>query len=176
MKKQRETTAEFLTRLYSDPEWVRQNEERERKHQQFRQQLREEEKPLLADLAAVGWQVESVWDLVNTAKRYPEAVPILAEHLLRPYHPRIREGIVRALTVREARGPAAWEILRELKRNNDNPENSFRCSLINALTVIADRSMFHEIESFMHDERFNIYLKDLERILKRFSKTTRRPS
>ena len=166
--KKRETTAEFLARLHSDPEWVRQNQERERKRQEFSQMLADEERPLLADLAAVGWQVESVWDLVNTAKRYPVAVPVLLEHLQRPYHNRIREGIARALTVPDARGSGAWEILRELKRSHSAVEKEFRWTLINALTVVADRSMFQEIESLTHDDRFKDQLL-IKRILKRIS-------
>ena len=54
--------------------------------------------------------VETVWDLVNTVGPYPTAIPILLRHLFRPYRDRTREGIARALGVREAR-PVAWDQL-----------------------------------------------------------------
>jgi hypothetical protein len=61
--------------------------------------LKEEEKPLLADLNSVGVCIDSVWDLVNTSEPYPIAVPVLTRHLSMPYGRRIKEGITRALTV-----------------------------------------------------------------------------
>jgi hypothetical protein len=71
--------------------------------------MRSEEEPLLADLRAIGWRVESVWDLVNTRTQYPEALTTLLNHLQRPYSDRIKEGIARALAVPEARD--AWSTL-----------------------------------------------------------------
>ena len=43
-----------------------------------------------------------MWDLVNTQKPYPKAVPVLFEHLESGYPEPIREGIARALAVPEA--------------------------------------------------------------------------
>lgn len=71
--------------------------------------LRAEEQPILADLRKVNWNVESIWDLVNTSKKYPEAVPILLKHLLLPYSDRTREGLARSLAVPEATD--AWPTL-----------------------------------------------------------------
>lgn len=71
--------------------------------------LRIEEEPLLSELREVGWNCESVWDLVNTSKRYPEAIPVLLKHLQLPYSDRTREGIARSLAVREAK--SAWPII-----------------------------------------------------------------
>src|SRR5437868_2471251 len=75
-----------------------------------------DEKPLVEALAGAGRPVKSVWDLVNTAESYPEAIPVLIEHLQQPYQFVTREGIARALTVKEARGAAARIVLEELKK------------------------------------------------------------
>ncbi|TWB46489.1 hypothetical protein, partial [Nitrospirillum viridazoti] len=74
--------------------------------------LKLEEVPLLADLRAVGWPMESVWDLINMHTRvcYPEAIPVLLRHLMLPYSDRIREGIARALAVPEPEARAAWPL------------------------------------------------------------------
>jgi hypothetical protein len=70
-----------------------------------------EERPLLADLRKVGWNVQSVWDLVNTSARYTDAIPILLRHLLLPYSDRTREGIARALAVPDPAVRKAWPTL-----------------------------------------------------------------
>ncbi|WP_241975559.1 MULTISPECIES: hypothetical protein [unclassified Cryobacterium] len=64
----------------------------------------------MKDLRSAGVEVNSVWDLVNTADPYPKALPILLDHLQRGGYPdRIMESLGRALGV----GPAAsvWETL-----------------------------------------------------------------
>jgi len=98
---------------YLDPAFRTQVEAREREREERRARLRAEQEPLLADLRRVGWNVESVWDLVNTSTRYAEAIPILLRHLLFPYSDRTREGIARALAVPEPEVRAAWPFLVE---------------------------------------------------------------
>jgi hypothetical protein len=57
-------------------------------------------RPLIDEMRGIGIEVQSVWDLVNSLSPYPRAIPILIKHLKKPYHPKIKEGIVRALTVK----------------------------------------------------------------------------
>jgi hypothetical protein len=161
------TAGELMNRLQSDPEWVRENARREAEFkarvEQLESEMAPEEKPLLADLASVGIQVETVWDLVNAKWDYPAAIPILAAHLQQVRHPRVREGIARALTVPEARGAAARVILAELQRA-DNSSSEMQCAigrpsearwaLANALTVVADKSMADAIEALIADDRY----------------------
>jgi hypothetical protein len=114
------SAAELMRRLHSDPDWVRENAEREAQHkaavQQGREEMKPEQTPLLADLAAAGVKVDSVWDLVNAKWPYAAAIPVLAAHLQCVRHAILREGIGRALTAPEARGPAARAMLSELQR------------------------------------------------------------
>jgi hypothetical protein len=64
-------------------------------------ELQEAERPLLRDLASVGEAVDSVWDLVNTSRPYPTALPVLIDHFARGGYPsRLMEGIGRALAVK----------------------------------------------------------------------------
>ena len=139
------SAGELMSRLQSDPEWVRKNAEREANRitiaKQRREEVREEETPLLADLVAVGINVESIWDLVNTKSAYPAAIPILSEYLQRVKHPRLREGIARALTVREARGAGGHVVLTELQRSTEQSPHAVRWALANALTVIANAGL-----------------------------------
>ena len=83
--------------------------------------LDKDERPLVKELQAAGFKVHSAWDFVNTSKGYVDAIPILIRHLSKPYHPRNKEGIVRALAVREAKGIACKALLEEyLKASKDD--------------------------------------------------------
>jgi hypothetical protein len=55
----------------------------------------------------------SVWDLVNSEVPYPEAVPILVKHLRCDYSQDIKEGIIRALAVKEAGDEATDRLIEE---------------------------------------------------------------
>jgi len=173
-----------MNRLQSDPEWVRENARREAEFEarveQAKREMDPEEKPLLADLASVGIQVETLWDLVNAKWDYPAAIPILAAHLQQVRHPRLREGIARALTVPEARGAAAKVILAELqKADNSSSEMQWaigrprevRWALANALTVAADKSMADTIEALIANDQ---YADVRERLKKALAKAGRR--
>ncbi len=91
----------------------RQQEQDRRKRQS---ELRGEEHAILDDLKQLGYrEVQSVWDFVNTDDPYPEAIPVLFEHLQKQYPDSIREGIARALSVPAARH--LWPKLLEIYRN-----------------------------------------------------------
>lgn len=91
------------------------NKARERERVERSARLRIEEEPILAELRKIGWDINSVWDLVNTSSKYTDAIPILVKHLVLPYSDRTRAGIARALAVPEAK--QAWSILVEEYRN-----------------------------------------------------------
>ncbi|MCJ1712891.1 hypothetical protein [Curtobacterium sp. VKM Ac-2922] len=60
-------------------------------------------RPLLEELATVGLEVESVWDLLSLSEPCPAALPILIEHLEHATYPsRVMEGIGRSLAVKPA--------------------------------------------------------------------------
>ncbi len=116
-----------MRELESDPEWVAKREERERQQAKLRAVLDADELELVREICDVGYQVTSVWDLVNNTphphlKRnfvgeYPAAYPILLKHLGMEHHPRIREGIIRALTVPDGGNDVAWNYLDISKRS-----------------------------------------------------------
>lgn len=145
------TAAEAVDLFNSCPEWVAQNAELDANRAATERHLRAEEAPIIFDLAKVGVEIESVWDLVNTNEDYSVAIPALLNHLKRPYHHRIRNGIIRALTTPEARGLVGEGILRELGREEE-PEN--RWALANALTVVADQSNAIAIRALFDDPAY----------------------
>jgi len=108
--KQRRLTNEEMARL------KKINEARRQEQAQRFARLRAEQAVLLADLRKAGCNIESIWDLVNTSERYPEAIPILLRHLRLPYSDRTLEGIARSLAVPEVAVSNAWPDLVEAYR------------------------------------------------------------
>ena len=125
------TMAEWAEERKSDPEWLAAQEKlkvEDRKRQARLEVLRQDQAPLLEDLRAAGFDVKSVWELFNRQEpwrtdvpipAYQEAIPILSKHLDRRYHFTVREGIVRALTVREGR-VAFDRLVDEFRRTRDS--------------------------------------------------------
>jgi hypothetical protein len=75
--------------------------------------LRLAEQRIVAELRAVGVDVNSVWELVNTSTPYPRALPVLLRHLqMGGYPDRVMESLARALAVKPA--ASVWEIFRNL--------------------------------------------------------------
>jgi hypothetical protein len=70
------------------------------------EELRRAQGPLLADLAAAGFSVRSVWALIDPKLPKTSALPVLLDHFSRPYPPTVREGIARALG--DLAAPAGW--------------------------------------------------------------------
>ncbi|HLY45088.1 MAG TPA: hypothetical protein VKQ73_05885 [Stellaceae bacterium] len=114
---------EFLRQLEADPEWVARRDARERDRLEREERSRREQSTLLAELAATGISVADVWDLVNTAQPYPQALPVLLAHLSKPYSAGVLDGIARALAVKDAR-LIAWETLLTALRKGSLPKRA----------------------------------------------------
>jgi HEAT repeat protein len=94
------------------------------------------------------FEVGSAWDLVNTSTPYPAALPILLEHLDRPYPDRVREGIARALAVRDAK--FGWETLVRIYREEPSGSDA-KDGLAVALAAVADDDVVEELISLARD-------------------------
>jgi len=128
------TAAELSARLLSDPEFVAKQRARERQRIERSARFRIEEQPILTELSEIGWNVNSVWDLVNTSAPYGEAIPVLLRHLLLPYSDRTREGIARALAVPYAKD--AWPMLvAEYRKAPMGQEDGIRLDAKSGLAV-----------------------------------------
>jgi HEAT repeat protein len=116
----------------------------------------------MRDLAGVGVDVDDVWDLVNTrTAQYPSAVPVLLDWLVHvdervdeSVRDRLRDGLIRALTVKSAR-PAAAPLMLELFRSVDDPTGfGERWVIGNALGVVADHSHLEELLDLAADQTY----------------------
>ncbi|UWD79436.1 hypothetical protein [Curtobacterium flaccumfaciens] len=102
--------------LDADPDFVAVREARERERQARFAAERKASEPLLKELASVGRNVKSIWDLVNISDPYPTALPVLMTHLEQGEYPSwVMGGIGRALAVKLA--VKHWDRLMASYRN-----------------------------------------------------------
>ena len=104
-----------------------------------------DQRAILGEFLAAGVRVKDVADLVNTSAPYTELYPILVRHLDLPHEQSIRECIIRALTMKDARDVAEDALLRHFQ-HEENPH--LRWVLANALKTVMPyhkRKKFPEI-------------------------------
>jgi HEAT repeat protein len=117
---------------------------------------REEEDNLVtADLNRLGMDVTSVFDLMKWKQPYPEAVPVLLEHLPRVQDKWIKEGIVRALTAKEARGKADGALVAEFRAAapSQTANIALKWAIGNALSVVATDGVFADVIELLKDKQ-----------------------
>lgn len=105
-------------------------------------------------LRFAGMPVNSIYDLVNTRETYPMAIPILIRMLREVQHPRIKEGIARALTVKEAK-TVANDLIEEFRCMNptDFASAQVKWAIGNALSAAASDEVIESVIGLMEDER-----------------------
>lgn len=103
----------------------------------------------------VGLSINSVFDLVNSKTAYPSAIPILLECLPQTSEKWIKEGIVRALSVKEARGKADSALVREFKSisPDDKEHQSLKWAIGNALSIVGTNSVADDLFEIVQDVR-----------------------
>ena len=149
-KKRKTSAAELMAKLNADPEFVARRARDEEERRAREAEYLRAEAPLVDDLRAAGFQVQSAWDLVNTPNPYPTAVPILLAHLVRPYPAPVREGIARALAVPEAKA-TGWDVLTRLYR--EEQELRPKDGLAAAIAAAADDDVSGDVIALARDTR-----------------------
>ena len=104
------TAEEHAKQLRADPEFMHRRAEQEKALAEREVMLQRAEAPLVDDLARLGFEVKSVWFLKNNNPEFRKAIPVLLDHLRRPYPDIIRAGIAQRLAVK-ATQKIGWRIL-----------------------------------------------------------------
>ncbi len=143
------TLAEHTKLCEADPDWIARRDANEQKRVLAGEESHRQQAPLLQDLESVGIIIFCVWDLVNTAKPYPSAWPILLAHLSRPYEDRIRERIARSLAVKDARA-IVWDRLVELMYS-EPPQSGAKAGMMVAISAMACPSDLKAIIDLISD-------------------------
>jgi hypothetical protein len=118
-------------------------------------QYRKETLDLISELKEVGYDFNDVWEMVNTKEPYPKAIRILLKYLHKDYHDKNKEGIVRALTVKEAVGIASPFLIDEY---NKTPKDklALRWAIGNAIYATATKNDIESILSIIQDNKNGI--------------------
>jgi hypothetical protein len=140
MRKKPITAEDLLRGLESDLASVAERERRQRDQEATVAACHADEADLVHEIRAAGYDVDSVWDLVNNNPHpflerrfvgpYQRAYRVLVAHLEVQHHHKIREGIVRALTVKDGGRELEQALLREFE---NEPSQELRWVLANAL-------------------------------------------
>ena len=112
------TAGELMAELEADPD--HQARQRDRRGRGGRGDARPGggREAGVADLAAIGVEVDSPWNLYRHPEARAQAVPVLLDHIDRDYPDKVVLGIGQALTDRSARG--AWDRIKEIYLGTDS--------------------------------------------------------
>ena len=115
--------SDLVKMLDKDPEYQTMQKRKDEEQRKAIKLLEIDEKELVEELRQIGYEVNSVWDFVNNNNRYnflrqfegryDSAYSILVKHLKVEHVPEVREGIIRALTEKEANEVASESLLEE---------------------------------------------------------------
>lgn len=88
------------------------------------------------EVLKIGLRIDDVYDFVNTRESYPEAIPTLIDLLQNKEltNPKLLEGLVRALAVKEAKGLANKVVIEKFVQAE---HEMWRWAIGNTINVIA---------------------------------------
>lgn len=157
MKKKKITAAEWMAELNADPVYLAMRAAQEQARAKVIAEEHQAQAPLIAELRSAGLELDSVFDLVNRSaqyplSRYPSALPVLLEHLQRPYPANIRAGIASALALAVPEAKFAWDWLVQLYRNEREEWPKSRLAVALAATLLElqnDEDLKKEIKTIL---------------------------
>lgn len=133
------TAGELLAELERDPDFQRDEAERETTFRRRQEELRADERGLVNELRNAGLRLDSVWDLVAAGEgRSPtQATTILIRHLGERHQASVRSGIAMALATSPAadRHRAKLALIQALATES---EDSVRDDIVLAIAQVAD--------------------------------------
>lgn len=110
--------------------------------------------PLLSELAEAGLPVETISELYQKKFNYKNAVPILLKWIPHISNLYVLDDIVRALTDKRAKPIAAPVLIMLFKQVGNLTGSDIRWTIGNALSVVADDSVFDEVVELVTDQRY----------------------
>ncbi len=142
---------QLAAQLEKDSEYQRQMAAREADRQSIVAKNLHAAQPLVTDLVAMGFEVESPADLFNKKMDYRSAIGTLIQWMPRITNPDVKSDIARALSVEWAKPRALPVLMSEFKMADDD---NLRWAIANALEVVADESVFPQIAEWARDARY----------------------
>lgn len=127
-------------------------ESEKRRIDQVRKNIHDSQ-PILADLRQAGFELNSIADLYNLSYNYRNAIPLLISWLTKVDNPDVKEVLVRALSVKWAKG---YEVSRLLIREFENAstDSSLRWAVGNALSIVSVGEVVEDLIRIVKNTEF----------------------
>ncbi len=148
------SAAELMAELNADPDYVAGMRQRERQQTENVKNYRQDAEPVLQELAASGFKVQSLGELRQTGIEYPAAIPILVRWLPKIENAQVKEDLVRTLSVPWAAPEAVPALLSEFKRTDGQQSEGLRWAIANGLAVTADDAAFDQLAALATDRKY----------------------
>lgn len=146
--------AELMAELNADPEYVARMRQRDRQQAENVDNYRRAAEPMLRELAASGFEVQSLGDLRYSGAEYPAAIPILVRWLPKVKNAQVKEDLVRTLSVPWAAPEAVPALILEFQRSDGLQWDGLRWAIANGLAVTADDAVFDQLVALVTDRKY----------------------
>src|ERR1700686_1829639 len=147
------TAAALMAALKKDPDYQEHIalKDRERNHAIADVELNS--RPILDDLRKIGINVTSLDELRTSGRRYEEAIPILVLWLKATESDKIREALVRTLSVPWASDKAERPLIDLFLSLDSNRHHAIKWAIGNALSILATKEYLDQLIEIAQDRR-----------------------
>jgi HEAT repeats len=152
MKKRPMTAGEWLKQREQDPRYRERLRTLEEQKVFASEEFKEAAAPLTTELASAGYEISSLSDLAQS-NQYKGAIPILIKWLPKVTNVRVKETIVRDLSVPWAKGLAEAALLAEFGAASDSENLGLKWAISNALEVLATDKIFDDLVELIRGKR-----------------------
>jgi HEAT repeat protein len=150
-KRSAEDVLEVMKRLVKEPDFARQFAgDRDAQRTSAVTANSAVLKPLLSELAQVGWKVGSLDELRMSGRRYSSAVPVLIDWLPKLQSNEAQEAVVRALSVPWA-GELALDKLVTMFSEPRLANTSLKWAIGSAIEVLANKNVINKLVKIAAD-------------------------
>jgi len=111
-------------------------------------------RPIIEELVALGYQIETLGELRLLGRPWKTALPTLLQWLPRIDDPRVKEDIVRSLSVPWVGRDAAPQFIEEFKKAG--PKSSLAWAIGNALSIVDISGSEQQIFELAKDPKYGI--------------------
>jgi HEAT repeat protein len=143
--KKRLTAAELMNQLQKDPAYLVRMEAKKKEHEERIDIASAQAAPILQDLTSVGYVVQSLDELRTSKREYRAAISVLLRWLPRVQNVRVKDSIVRALSVPWSTPEVAPVLIKEFELASNVENSGLKWVIGNALSVIADDNVLDKL-------------------------------
>ena len=156
MSKQKKnvSAAELMAQLQCDPKYQAREQAKEQGRLARIAVNRDAATPIVQELVAAGFAVNTVADLHAQRLDYAAAIPILLAWLPKVQNLDVKQDIVRCLSVPYAKPFAAGPLIREFRRAADESATGLRWVIGNALEVVGDDAVVDDMIELATDRGY----------------------